>query len=55
MIFKIVFYYLFNLYILFNAVSYIKTNFKQKIELKMCSFKNLGKVKKKTVGNPDDK
>ena len=45
-------------FILFNTVSYIKLNFKQKIDLKLCTFKNLEEVwkirKKKEImtGSP---
>ena len=50
--------YLLNVYILFNTVSYLKLNFKLKIDPKMCTFKNLEEISKtwknfeKTSGNP---
>ena len=46
-IFKLALQYLFNDFILFNAVSYLKLNFKLKIDPKMCTFKNLEKILKK--------
>ena len=36
-------------FILFNTVSYLKLNFKLKIDPKMCTFKNLEKFLKKRV------
>ena len=36
-----------------NTVSYLKLNFKLKIEAIMCTLKNLRKFAKKTFGNPD--
>ena len=58
-LFKVVLEYLFNVFILFNTVFYLKLNFKLKIDLKMCTFKNLeeilipGENFPKTFGNPD--
>ena len=46
-IFKRAFHYLYNVFILFNSVSYLRLNFKLKIDPKMCSFKNLEKILKK--------
>ena len=40
------FMYLFDVFILLKTVSYIKLNFKLKIDPKMCTFKNLGEVRK---------
>ena len=37
--FKVTLQYPFNVFILFNPVSYIKLNFKLKIDPKICSFK----------------
>lgn len=57
-IFKVILQYLFNVFILFNTVPYIKFNFKQNIDPKMCTlktWKKFGKpVKKfeKMSGNP---
>ena len=48
-LFKVILQYLFNVFILFNTVSYIKLNFKQKIDPKMCTFKNLEKNLNKWV------
>ena len=42
--FKVILQYLFNLYLLFNTVSYIKFNFKLKIDTKMCTLKNLKEI-----------
>ena len=39
-IFKLALQYVFNV-ILFNTVSYIEINLKLKIDLKMCTYKNL--------------
>ena len=57
-IFKVASQYLFNVFILFNTVSYLKHNFKLQIGPKMCTFKNLEEIwntwKKfeKVSGNP---
>ena len=57
-IFKVALQCLFNVFILFNTASYLKLNFKLKIEPKMCTFKNLEENRKiwekieKTSGNP---
>ena len=53
---KVTSHYLFNVFILFNTVSYIEINLK--INPKMCTFKNLEEIWKtwkkiwKTSGNP---
>ena len=39
--FKVTIQYLFNVFSLYNKVSYIKLIFKLKIDPKMCTFKNL--------------
>ena len=45
--FKVVLEYLFNVFILFNTVFYLKLNFNlKKIDPKMCTFKNLEKILK---------
>ena len=49
--FKVTLQYLFNAFILFNTVSYIKLNFKLKIDPKMRTFKNLEETKKKKTVN----
>ena len=60
-ILKVVLQYLFNAFILFNTVSYLKLDFKLKIEPKMYSFKNQEVIWKtwknfeRTSGNPDNK
>ena len=43
-IFTVALEYLFNVFILFNTASYLKLNFKLKIEPKMYTFKNLEKI-----------
>ena len=56
--FKVALYYLFNVFILYNTVSYLKLNFKPKIDPKMFTYKNLEEILKtwkffwKTSGNP---
>ena len=56
--FEVTLHDLFIFLILFNTVSYIKLNFKLKIDSKMCTFKNLeeiwkiGKKIEKASGNP---
>ena len=56
--FKVTLQYLFNVFILFNTVSYIEINLKLKVDPKMCTFKNLkkfgtpGKSFEKTSGKP---
>ena len=42
--FKVTLQYLFDIFILFNTVSYIKLNIKLKIDPKMCTFKTLEKI-----------
>ena len=42
--FKVALQYLFNVFIIFNTVSYLKLNFKLKVALKMCTFKNLEEI-----------
>ena len=42
--FEVTLHDLFNIFILFNKVSYIKLNFKLKIDSKMCTFKNLKEI-----------
>ena len=44
--FQVTIQYLFNVFILINTASYIKLNFKLKIDPKMCTFKNLEKLEK---------
>ena len=44
--FKVNLQYVFNVFILFNTVSYINLNFKLKIDPKMCIFKNLEEIDK---------
>ena len=39
--FEVALQYLFNVFILFNTVSYIEIILKLKIDPKMCTFKNL--------------
>ena len=57
--YKVTLQYLFNVFILFNTVSYFKFNLKLKIDLKcvllkICKkFENPLKIKKKTNGNPE--
>ena len=58
-IFKVALHYLFNIFILFNTISYLRLNFKLKIDLK-CEllktwkkFVKPGKFFEKTSGNPD--
>ena len=53
--FKAALQYLLNVFILFNTVSYLKFNFKLKIDLKMCTFKNLEEILKtwRKFYNPD--
>ena len=36
--------YLFSVFILFKVVSYFKPNFKLKVDLKMCTYKNLEEI-----------
>ena len=43
-IFNEILQYLFNVFILCNTVSYIKINFKLKIDPKMCTYKNLEEI-----------
>ena len=43
-IFKLALQYLFNVFILFNTGSYLKLNFKLKIEPKICTFKNVEEI-----------
>ena len=43
-IFKVALQYLSNVFILFDTVSYLKLNFKLKVDLKMCTFKNLEEI-----------
>ena len=56
---KVTLQWLFNVFILFNTVSYFKLKFKLKIDIKMCSFKNLEKIRipgkkiEKICCNPD--
>ena len=56
--FEVALQYLFNVFILFNTVFYLKFNFKLKIDPKICTFKNLEEILKtwknfeKTSGNP---
>ena len=56
--FEVTLHDLFNVFILFNKVSYIKLNFKLKIDSKMCTFKNQEEIwknwknLKKASGNP---
>ena len=42
--FKVVLQYFFNVFILFNTFSYLRLNFKLKINPKICTFKNLEKI-----------
>ena len=57
-IFKGALQYLFNVFLPFNIVYFLKLNFKLKIDPKMCNFKNLEEIYnpekflKKTSGNP---
>ena len=57
-IFNVALQYLFNDFILFNTVSYLKLNFKLKIDPIMCTLKNLEEIWKiwkkvwKISGNP---
>ena len=57
--FKVALQYLFNVFILFNTVSYLKLNFKLKVDPKMCIFNNLEEIWKtwkkflKTSGNSE--
>ena len=44
--FQVTIQYLFNVFILINTASYIKLNFKLKIDPKMCTFRNLEKLEK---------
>ena len=59
--FKVTLQYLFNVFILFNTVSYIEITLKLKIGPTMCTFKNLEEIWKtwkfffKTSGNPECK
>ena len=48
-IFKVALQYLLNVFILSNTVSYLKLNFKQKIDPKMCTFKNLEEILEKSL------
>ena len=41
---KVALQYIFNVFILFKTVSYLKHNFKLKIDPKMCTFKNLEEI-----------
>ena len=45
--------YLFNVFIIFNTASFLKLNFKLKIDQKMYTFNNLEEIFPKTSGNPD--
>ena len=45
-IYKVALQYLFNVFILFNTVFYLKLNFKLKIDPKMNTFKNLEEILK---------
>ena len=57
-IFKVAIQYLFNVFVLFNTVSYLKLSFKLKIDPKMFTFKILEEIWKtwkifeKISGNP---
>ena len=57
-IFKVASQYVFNVFILFNTVSYLKLNSKLKIDTKLCTFENLEEMLKtwknyeKMSGNP---
>ena len=42
--FKVTLQYLFNVFILFNTVSYIEITLKLKIDPKMCTFNNLEEI-----------
>ena len=42
--FKVALEYLFNVFILFKTVSYLKLNLKLKVDPKMCTFKNLEEI-----------
>ena len=42
--FKVTLQYFFNVFILFNEVSYIEVNLKLKIDPKLCTFKNLEEI-----------
>ena len=42
-IIKVTLQYLYNVFVLINTFSYLKLNFKLKIDPKMCTFKNLEK------------
>ena len=44
--------YLSNVFMIFNTVSYINLNFKLKIDPKICTFKNLEKIKIKNKWQP---
>ena len=44
--FKVALQYVFNVFKLLNTVSYLKLNFKLKIDSKMCNFKNLEEILK---------
>ena len=46
---KVTLQYLFNVFVLFSPVSYLKLNFKLKIDPKMGTFNNLEKILKKRV------
>ena len=43
-IFQVALQYLLNIFILFNTVSYLKLNFKLKVDPKMCIFNNLEEI-----------
>ena len=43
-IYKLTLQYIFNVFVLFNTVCFIKLNLKLKIDQKMCTFKNLEKI-----------
>ena len=44
--FEIALQYLFNVFILYNTIFYLKLNFKLKIDPKMCTFKSLEEILK---------
>ena len=44
LLFKVALQYLFNVFILFNTVSYLKHNYKLKIDPKLCILKNLEEI-----------
>ena len=51
--FEVALQYLFNVFIIFNTASFLKLNFKLKIDQKMYTFNNLEEIFPKTSGNPD--